>query len=160
MGRRAKPSFGTELGSERELAAMLGSGAAAVELAGGRGEHPTTQSRRAQRSPGTAKGAQPGFGARNLLHVANRDPNVAGSLAHWHQMQKHARVMAHLERQIAHFASLGEKYKADLERANRSLWLVRIGGVVTYAGLGALALYTYANHKGSKFGGPAHLYTG
>lgn len=145
MGRRAKPPSG---GSEAELSVMLESGAAAERL------RETGMVTRV----GTKKHTKSNeFGARNLLHVVNRDPDVAGSLAHWRQMQNHARVMAHHERQIAHFTSLGEKYKAEHERATRDIWLLRIGRVATYAGLGALALYSVANR--AKFGRPAHLYT-
>lgn len=113
------------------------------------------------KKPRHTKGSE--FGARNLLHVANRDPNVAGSIAHWHAVQRYLRLFAYANR----MAAVSEAKAAEAERLNahltaeaarlkRRLWLIGIGEV---AALGALGLAYYKHANRAKFGRPAHLYT-
>ena len=158
MGRRAKPPSG---GSEAEPSVMLESGAAPERL------RETGMGTRV----GTKKHTKSSeFGARNVLHVANRDPNVAGSIAHWHAVQRYLRLFAYANRMAADSLRLSadaERLAAETERLNahstaeaarlkRRLWLIGIGEV---AALGALGLAYYKHANLAKFGGPAHLYT-
>ena len=107
------------------------------------------------------------FGARNVLHVVNRDPNVAGSIAHWHAVQRYLRLFAYANRTAAYANRMVAEYErvaAESERLKahsaamhkRRLWLIGIGEV---AALGALGLAYYKSANLAKFGRPAHLYT-